>query len=409
MDLNSRLMSKFGLAVVVLCAANLLLAVQTAKAATEFRVGYLRLSEPRLVISVLDAPPKDDGVAGALVAINDNNTTGKFTDQKFYLEDIALGSDAEAAAVVEKFAASGTYYIVADVPSDMLLSIADAASQKGMLVFNAGATDDDLREQNCRSNLFHTAPTRSMLADGLAQYLVWKQWRNWFLISGSHPDDKLWASALKRAAQRFGAVIVEEKEFEDRGSSRQTDSGNALIQREMPVFTQDAAEHDVVVAADESEIFATYLPYRTWVPRPVAGSAGLVPSTWHPSHEQWGAKQIQNRFVKATGRRMNSKDMQAWTAVRIIGEAATRTKASDPAKIAEFIKSPGFSVAAFKGQKVTFRQWNWQLRQPILLSDARNVVSVSPQEGFLHQLSELDTLGVDQPETACKLTGGEAQ
>jgi hypothetical protein len=30
-------------------------------------------------------------------------------------------------------------------------------------------------------------------------------------------------------------------------------------------------------------------------------------------------------------------------------------------------------------------------------------VSVSPQEGFLHQKTELDTLGLDQPETGCSL------
>ena len=292
---------------------------------------------------------------------------------------------------------------MADLPAAALLKAADAAGPRGVLVFNAGATDDSLREEECRANVFHTAPTRSMLADGLAQYFVWKQWRNWFLISGSHDNDKLWADALRRAANRFGATIVEERVFEDRGASRQTDSGNVLIQREMPVFTQGAPDHDVVFVADESEVFATYLPYRTWVPRPVAGSAGLVPSSWHPSHEQWGAKQIQNRFVKASGRRMNAKDMQAWTAVRIIGEAAARTLSGDVAKIEAFIKSPDFSIAAFKGQRVTFRAWNWQLRQPILLSDARNVVSVSPQEGFLHQFSELDTLGVDQPETKCKL------
>jgi ABC transporter substrate binding protein (PQQ-dependent alcohol dehydrogenase system) len=242
-----------------------------------------------------------------------------------------------------------------------------------------------------------------MLADGLAQYLGWKQWRNWFLISGSHETDKLWADALRRSAKRFGAKIVEERVFEDRGASRQTDSGNVLIQREIPVFTQGAPDHDVVVVADESEVFGTYLPYRTWIARPVAGSAGLVPSSWHPSHEQWGAAQIQNRFEKASGRRMNSKDMQAWTAVRIIGEAAARTRSADAKTIGNFIKSPEFSIAAFKGQRITFRNWNWQLRQPILLSDARNVVSVSPQEGFLHQFSELDTLGIDQPETKCRL------
>ena len=61
------------------------------------------------------------------------------------------------------------------------------------------------------------------------------------------------------------------------------------------------------------------------------------------------------------------------------------------------------SVAAFKGQKLTLRDWNLQLRQPILLGDGRTIASVSPQEGFLHQVSELDTLGFDRPETKCKL------
>lgn len=370
---------------------------------TEIRIGYLRINESKLAVSVLDVPPKDDGIAGAQVAINDNNTTGRFLNQKFFLEEVKLRLDDNPIPAMEQLIARGTFYIVSDLPAEMLLRVADAAHPRGVLVFNAGATDDSLREEDCRANVFHTAPTRSMLADGLAQYLGWKQWRNWFLVSGSHEADKLWADALRRSAKRFGAKIVEERVFEDRGASRQTDSGNVLIQREIPVFTQGAADHDVVVVADESEVFATYLPYRTWIARPVAGSAGLVPSSWHPSHEQWGAAQIQNRFEKATGRRMNSKDMQAWTAVRIIGEAAARTRSTDAKTIGNFIRSPEFSIAAFKGQRITFRNWNWQLRQPILLSDARNVVSVSPQEGFLHQFSQLDTLGIDQPETKCGL------
>ncbi|MGQ0485768.1 MAG: ABC transporter substrate-binding protein [Hyphomicrobiales bacterium] len=391
--------------IVVLIALPLLNQFARAYAAdaAEIHIGYMRVDESKLAISVLDVPPKDDGIAGAQVAINDNNTTGKFLSQKFFLEDVKLRPDDNPIQAVEQLIARGTFYIVSDLPAEMLLRVADAARPRGVLVFNAGATDDSLREEDCRANVFHTAPTRSMLADGLAQYLGWKQWRNWFLISGSHKTDKLWADALRRSAKRFGAKIVEERVFEDRGASRQTDSGNVLIQREIPVFTQGAPDHDVVVVADESEVFGTYLPYRTWIPRPVAGSAGLVPSSWHPSHEQWGAAQIQNRFEKAAGRRMNSKDMQAWTAVRIIGEAAARTRSADAKTIGSFIKSPEFSIAAFKGQRITFRNWNWQLRQPILLSDARNVVSVSPQEGFLHQFSQLDTLGIDRPETKCQL------
>ena len=83
---------------------------------------------------------------------------------------------------------------------------------------------------------------------------------------------------------------------------------------------------------------------------------------------------------------MTPLDMQAWSAARIVGEAAARTRSADPAKLIAFIKGPDFSLAAFKGQKLTLRDWNLQLRQPILLFDGRNTVSVSPQEGFLHQI-----------------------
>jgi ABC transporter substrate binding protein (PQQ-dependent alcohol dehydrogenase system) len=242
-----------------------------------------------------------------------------------------------------------------------------------------------------------------MLADALAQYLVWKQWRRWFLIVGSHSEDRLYGDALRRSAKRFGARIVQEKVFEDTGGARRTDSGIAQIQRQLSVFTQGAAGYDVLVAADESEVFAAYLPYRTWDPRPVAGSSGLIPTTWDASHDQWGALQMQNRFMKMFGRRMTARDMQAWSAVRMIGEAASRTRSFDPRTLLDFLRGPDFALAAFKGQRLTLRDWNLQLRQPILLSDGRMVVSVSPQEGFLHQVSELDTLGVDRPETKCRL------
>ncbi len=377
-------------------------AAQNAPATQEIRIGYIRVVEKgRITLSVLDAPPADDGFAGAKVAINDNNTTGKFLKQSFILEDVELAPGDDPIPAVDKLLGEGARFLVTDVPADDLLKIADHVKGKGVLVFNAGALDDSLREENCRANVIHTAPTRSILADGLAQYLVWKQWRNWFLVEGTNPNDKLWASAIKRAAERFGAKIVAEKEFADTGGSRQTDSGYAQVQKQIPIFTQDSPDYDVLVTADESEVFSTYFPYRTWLPRPVAGSSGLIPSSWHPSFEGWGAAQIQNRFQKSSGRRMRDKDMQAWTAVRMIGEAATRTRSTEEKAIEDFIKAPDFSLAAFKGQKVTLRDWNWQLRQPVLLADHATVVSISPQDGFLHQFSVLDTLGIDRPETTC--------
>jgi len=367
------------------------------------KIGYVGRAEKKATISLLDYPPDNDGVAGARLALEDNNTTGKFLDQRFVMEEARVKDGADPTDTILRLADHGISFFIVDLSADMLLKAAEAGRGRGLVFFNAGAIDDRLREEDCRADVIHTAPTRSMLADGLAQYLVFKRWLRWLLVVGSHETDKLFADAIRRSAARFGAKIVQERVFEDTGGARRTDSGLVQIQRQIPLFLQGAPAHDVVVAADESEVFASYLPYRTRDPRPVAGSAGLIPKSWDAAHDQWGANQLQNRFMQSFSRRMTALDMQAWSAARMIGEAATRVKSGDPHTILAYLKGPDFGLAAFKGQKLTLRDWNLQLRQPILLADGRTIVSVSPQEGFLHQFSELDTLGIDRPETKCRL------
>jgi ABC transporter substrate binding protein (PQQ-dependent alcohol dehydrogenase system) len=367
------------------------------------KIGYLSRVERAETISLLEQPASNNGVAGAQLAIEDNNTTGKFLNQSFSLEATRLKDSEDPVAAAMQLADRGVSLTILDLPAGVLLKIADAGRARGLLLFNVGAADDRLRQEDCRPDVIHVAPSHSMLADGLAQYLVWKRWRRWLLAVGSHDADKLYADALRRAAGRFGAKIVQERVFPDTGGARRTDSGLVQIQSQIPLFTQSAPDYDVLVAADESQVFASYLPYRTHDPRPVAGSAGLVPTSWDASLDQWGAIQLQDRFRRLFSRRMTALDMQAWTAVRMIGEAAARLNTADSKNMFDYMKGPDFAVAAFKGRKLTVRDWNLQLRQPILLTDGRVIVSVSPQESFLHQFSELDTLGIDRPETKCRL------
>jgi ABC transporter substrate binding protein (PQQ-dependent alcohol dehydrogenase system) len=369
----------------------------------DIKIGYLRRAQHQETISLVQMPPPDNGLAGAQMAARDNDTTGRFLNQRYLLVDLHLKAGDDPATAVAELARQGISLIVADLPADDLLKAAEAGKADRILFFNAAATDDRLRQKDCRANVVHTTPSRAMLADGLAQYLVWKKWVRWFLVVGSHERDKLFAAALTRAANRFGAKIVQQREFKDTGGARRTDSGVVQIQQQMPVFTQEAPSYDVLVVADESEVFANNLPYRTWDPRPVAGSAGLVPTSWDASNSLWGGIQMQDRFIAQFKRLMTALDMQAWTAVRMIGEATSRQNSADPNKILDFLKGPELALGAFKGQKLTLRDWDLQLRQPILLTDGRTIVSVSPQQGFLHQFSELDTLGYDRPETQCKL------
>jgi ABC transporter substrate binding protein (PQQ-dependent alcohol dehydrogenase system) len=361
----------------------------------------LRVEHPRpLPISRLDLAPDDLGFAGARLATADNNTTGAFTGQEYTLELVSAAPE-DAVTALEALLDQGIVFVATMADAETTLALAEAAGERA-LILNTAAPDDRLRGEDCRANLLHLAPSRAMLADALAQFLMVKRWGDWFLIAGSHPEDALLAEAYRRSAQKFGARIVEERVYEDTGGARRTDSGHVQVQAQMPVFTQRAPEHHVIVAADENEVFSGYLPYHTWDARPVTGSAGLTPTTWHPAHEAWGATQMQRRFEAEAGRRMRAEDYNAWLALRVLGEAATRAQTTDEAALRAYILGPDFELAGFKGQAMTFRDWDGQLRQPILLASGELVVSVSPQDAFVHQVSPLDTLGADRPESACR-------
>lgn len=352
-------------------------------------------------ISITDIPAENDVIAGALLGAQDNNTTGKFTNQKFTIIDLPIDDASDPIQVSHDVTSKNVKFALIDAPKAWLLSFWDSIKGSDITIFNITATDDDLRNELCRKNIIHVAPSRSMLSDALAQYLVWKQWRHWVLIKGSHTEDELMATAYLKSARKYGAKIVGEKVFEDTGGARRSDSGSVQTQRQIPLFSQNLPNHDVIVTADETQVFAAYLPYQTYNADLVTGSSGLIPTSWDAAHEQWGAIQLQNRFVKSYNRSMNYRDANAWLAIRMIGEAASRAGSTSPETIQSFLLSQDFSIAAFKGSKLTIREWDHQVRQPILLSNSKVIVSVSPQEGFLHQVTELDTLGTDKPESKC--------
>lgn len=367
------------------------------------RIAYLSQEREQIpTLSNLDEPPADEGAAGADLAVGDNNSTGRFTNQSYALEKIVVPLGGDAGAAFAALRAAGHRLIVLDLPGDAVAEIAKRPDAAGTALFNAAAMDDDLRGAKCAANLLHTSPSRAMLADGLAQYLTVKRWSKWFLMIGPRPEDALYAEAIKRSAKKFGAKIVAEKRWTEDHDARRT------AQAEIPVFTQGVS-YDVLIVADEIGDFGDYVMYRTWDPRPVAGTQGLVPTAWSRAHEAWGAAQLQSRFKKLAGRWMTPRDWGAWAAVRAVGEAATRAKTADAAALAAYIQGPDMALAGFKGVPLSFRPWDGQLRQPILVSADRSLVSVSPQDGFLHPKTPLDTLGTDEPETACRRAKKESK
>jgi ABC transporter substrate binding protein (PQQ-dependent alcohol dehydrogenase system) len=367
-------------------------------------VTYITRQEPVAEpLSLVEPILEDEGVMGARQALAENQTTGQFLQHDYRLIERIVPEDGDPVAEFEAALAAGERLFISDLGAEQLLQLAPLADEAGALLFNARAPEDHLRTESCHDSVLHIAPSRAMKADALAQYLIWKQWPDWFLMHGTRPADVAFADAIRRAAQRYGAKIVEERAYEFVEFARRTDTGHVQVQRQMPVLTQDVPEYDVLIVADESDIFGEYLPYQTWDPRPVAGTQGLVPTAWSRVHEQWGGTQVQRRFEKFSGRWMTERDYNAWLAVRILGEAVTRTESADAQALHDYVLDDDFTIAAFKGEGLSFRPWNQQLRQPILLVNPRVLVSVSPQEQFLHQRTPLDTLGYDEPESDCRL------
>jgi ABC transporter substrate binding protein (PQQ-dependent alcohol dehydrogenase system) len=352
-------------------------------------------------LSLMQTVPADNGVAGARLATQEINVTGSFLGLQYDLDVEILPADGDVIARAKQAFSANHTLVVADLSPADLLAVADLPEAADAIILDLRTIDDSLRQENCRANVFHLLPSRAMRADALAQFLVIKHWLRWFLMKGSHANDEAYANDIRRAAVRFGGKIVEERLYSYDPGARRVDTGFQQIQTQMPLVTQTSASHDVLVVADEDDQFGDYLPYNTSDARPVVGTQGLVATAWHPSFQEYSALQMQYRFKRSAHRFMTERDYAGWLAVRIVGEAVVRSGKTDSMSLRNFMKSDRFGVAGFKGEAMTFRKWDQQLRQPVLLAQPLMVTSISPQGGFLHPKFLTDTLGFDEPETKC--------
>jgi len=363
----------------------------------EIKIAYLTQEQQApAALSNLEPFIADKGLQGALLGLKDNNTTGQFTAQNYLLEQVIvpIGGDVKQKQAFTELLNQGLQLIIVNLPAAQLIEV-QQLNNKQALLFDIATRNDAFRHNQCLSNVLHLLPSRAMRADALAQYMLKKRWRHWFLVVGNTPEDALYAEAIKRSAKRFGMKIVAEKKWLHTYDARRT------AQADIPVFTQ-VDDYDVLVVADEQDLFGEYISYRTWLPRPVIGTQGLVATSWHRTHEQWGAVQIQNRFKALANRQMLEQDYAAYLAARSIGEAVTRTKKMDAPSIKAYLFSERFKLQGYKGRPLSYRDWNGQLRQPVLLAAPTSLVTAPPLEGFLHPKNELDTLGYDRIETQCQ-------
>jgi ABC transporter substrate binding protein (PQQ-dependent alcohol dehydrogenase system) len=335
--------------------------------------------------------------------LKEANQAGNFVGHKFELVEAILPEDGDVVAEAKKILKGGDAFILADLEPADLLAVADLPEAKNSIILNIRSSATALRQEQCRANVFHIIPDYAMRADALAQYLIWKKWPRWFVIRRDTPEDRDYLAQVKRAAARFGGKVVGEHIYALPPGARNLDSGHQQIQAQIPMETQSAPDHDVMWVLNSDDDFGDYLMYRTYLPRPVVGTQGLQATAWDKSYTESGAMHFQNAIPRLANRAPVERDYTAWLGFRSLADAAMKSGKTTPQELKDYLLSDEFKLEGFKGQAMSFRTWDHQMRQPIILGGGTRVpVSTSPQEGFLHPTNLTDTLGFDEPESKCK-------
>ena len=349
-----------------------------------------RFERSRVERAYLGQPggPARDGVQ---VAIDEAKFELDAAGSAVTLDQLGATSLEGARAAAQQAEKAGAAVLLIDLPADWTRAVADAVK---LPVLNLGNASDALRETDCRANLWHVLPSERMRADALAQTLLARKWSQVLLLTGPSAADTPRSAAAQAAIKRYGLKLVAAKTFKLSADPRERDAAN-------PLLLTGGLAYDAVWVVDSDGEFARALPYRTALPRPVVGDAGLAALAWHAQFDRFGAPQVARRFAKAAKRPMTAHDWAAWLAGRALVAAALAAPKGPAAAWAKALTTT--ELDGSKGVNLSFRPWDGQLRQPLLLTDGQGVVGMAPVDGILHPRNTLDTLGADAPEKLCKV------
>jgi ABC transporter substrate binding protein (PQQ-dependent alcohol dehydrogenase system) len=382
--------------------ALLLLGAALAAAAAPLRIGFVgRAEDERLDPKRTERayPGHPGGSLGDAVAMAIDEARFELEAAKLeaQLEAVEAGTPEDATAALRKLEQAGAAGVVLDLPADWIARLPAALK---LPLLNAGSADETLRGAACRANLLHTLPGDRMRADALAQTLLARRWSRVLVLHGPSPEDAARLAVVQATLKRFGLKPNATKAFKLSADPRERDLGNVTL---LTAPASSGGEYDVVWVVDSDGEFARTLPYRSALPRPVVGDGGLTAQAWAPNFERFGAPQLARRFARNAKRPMTGHDWAAYMATKAVLQAAlANAKAPNAAALLKTMTGETFVLDGFKGTRNSFRPWDRQLRQPMLLTDGVGVIGSAPVDGVLHPKNTLDTLGADAPDSACK-------
>jgi ABC transporter substrate binding protein (PQQ-dependent alcohol dehydrogenase system) len=372
-----------------------------AAEATPFPIGYLEVTddpryEEKRAYARIRVKPHDRPRPGAELAVRGSRILGRAVKMKFSLERGSGKTAADLISEVERLWTAGIRFFLIDADAAVVNAVAEATKDRELLLLNVSEPADILRGSGCWAHLAHTIPSHAMLTDALAQFLAARKWRDVLVLKGPLPVDAAFAQAFEASARRFGVRVVKARDFVLGNDPREREKNNVAL------MTAEG-DYDVVFLADTEGEFGRYVPYQTNLASPVIGTEGLIAEAWHWAWERHGAPQLNQRFEKYAKRQMTGTDWAAWAAIKAIVESVVRTKSADFKTVRAYLLGDEMTLDGYKGTPSSFRPWDNQLRQPVLLRTHNAVIERAPIKGFLHPTENMDTLGYDRGDRRCRL------
>lgn len=383
-----------------LTAVALGLCCSTAMAQTAVSIGYLGLTDdarydPEVVYTRIEIAPGGNPIDGATMGVTDLKVVSDAVGQTVSLDHQEAADAAGLIAKVGEMSASGEHFIILDLPATLVDDVAAATINLPVTLVNATAPEDFLRTR-CYPNLLHTAASDRMTADAMVQLLRTRNWTRVLMLVGPHERDAAMAASFRASAERLRLDIVDQRQFTLSTDPANREANNAQL-------ITGGADYDIIYIADSEGEYARYLPYDTQLARPIIGSTGLVASEWQWAWDRDGSTQVTVRFEELTdGRRMTGQDWATWIAAKSIVTAYAKARSDDYEDIAAYLRSSRLRIDGAKGVQLNFRDWDGQMRMPIVLATHNAVIAEAPLAGFLHETNTLDTLGTDRPEHQCQ-------
>ena len=389
-------------AALLILAAATATATATAQAAAFKAVLLVPADDPRLARNRLERAvlghPTGPAIDALAVALKEGKLALDAAGASLAIDTVVVADAADVKAAAAAAEKAGAAALLTDLPAGLTLAAAAATQLPVLNLFTAA---DSLRGADCRKNLLHIGPSERMRADAVAQTLVARNWRQVLLLVSQAPADAERGAVAAAAIQRYGLKLVGRKPFKLSADPRERDLANPLL---LTGTASGGGAYDVVWVVDADGEFAMNLPYRTALPRPVVGDGGLVALAWSARYERFGAPQVTRRLTRAADRPMDAHAWSAWLGGKaLIAAAVAASNLPKVGPVAAFAAALAKAeLDGSKGVAMSFRAWDGQLRQPLLLSDGQAVIATAPADGILHPTNALDALGADAPEKLCK-------